>query len=205
MNLEDLNASEPWHLRDRFSEARYHQMANKCRGSSLEILDVGVGSGIGGSVLKKHFPESKVYGIDIVEERTRGCLDFYEEVRYESATSTSFHDNFFDFVVAGEIIEHLPVGEVNNFLCEMFRILKIGGIFVITTPNPRDIKALIRGNSVLGGSHLSQHFITATKMRLRMNGFRVKNALGTGRTSTYLGPYLPKFLYGSYMLVSCKK
>lgn len=51
--------------------------------------------------------------------------DISEKFPYES--------HFFDFVFAGEVIEHIV--DTRQFLNEIGRILKPGGILILTTPN----------------------------------------------------------------------
>ena len=92
MSLEDLNEGEIWHVQDSFSTRRYSKLAKSRKGS--RILDVGVGSGIGGIILKTVHPGALIYGVDIVKSRTISVPDVYKDVHYESATSTSFEDSF---------------------------------------------------------------------------------------------------------------
>ena len=75
-----------------------------------------------------------VYGIDgarmaLKEAKKRGVIT----KRGDITNSLPYKDNTFDFVFAGEIIEHLI--DVKSFLNEINRILKPGGYVVITTPN----------------------------------------------------------------------
>ena len=205
MDYERLNSDVEEHLTDDFTIERYKQMLQGIKTNPIRILDVGVGSGNGGRVIHNLFPNAKIFGIDAVKARTISQNSFYHEIRYESAIQTTFSDDYFDVILAGEIIEHIAISDIENFLHEIYRLLKIGGYFCFTTPNPQDIKLRARGGTVLGGSHLSQHFIRETKSRLRMNGFRVTKCRGTGRTSRYLGTLFPKNLYGSYLIVSLKK
>mgnify|MGYP000610224747 CR=1 FL=1 len=48
-------------------------------------------------------------------------------------TLLSFTDNTFDYIVCSEVLEHVP--ERNKMLAEFARVLKPGGILIITTPN----------------------------------------------------------------------
>ena len=49
--------------------------------------------------------------------------------------SYPFKDEFFDVIIAGEVVEHIP--DMGQFLTEMNRILKPGGTLCISTPNPQ--------------------------------------------------------------------
>lgn len=205
MSYEDRNRVEGWHLTDSFTPLRYSQMVRSFKTTPQSILDIGIGSGVGGSILRARFPKSTIVGLDAVEERTLSDLSQYDDVKYGLAAGSIFERESFDLIVAGELIEHIEPSEVNLFLREVFKILKPGGIFIFTTPNPSDIKSRIKKRSVLGGSHVSQHYIRETKIRLRMESFRVIKVEGTGNTSRFIGRKFPKFLYGSYMIYSSKR
>jgi predicted SAM-dependent methyltransferase len=110
----------------------------------------------------------------------------------------------FDAVIAGEFIEHLPTALMPSFLHEAFRVLKIGGVLAITTPNPSDLKRRLRGGTVLGGSHVSQHHAKTLRLQFLMVGFAHVRLRGTGKVSTYLGTRFPLQIYGSYMLIGRK-
>jgi 2-polyprenyl-3-methyl-5-hydroxy-6-metoxy-1,4-benzoquinol methylase len=205
MEYEDLNSVEEWHLTDSFTSNRYTQICRSIKFTPKKILDIGIGSGIGGKIMRLHFPSAEISGIDAVRERTRNLLHSYDRIFYGSILDKVFEPEFFDLVVAGELIEHIHISEVDNFLKEVFKILRPGGSFVFTTPNPNDIKLRLRRGSVLGGSHLSQHFIMSTRIRMQLASFRVVKVRGTGKTSKFIGTRFPKFIYGSYLLVAQKR
>ena len=46
----------------------------------------------------------------------------------------------FDAIVAGDFIEHLPPDQVYPTLCEFFRLLRLKGLLLLTTPDPRYVK-----------------------------------------------------------------
>ena len=205
MGYEERNKVESWHLSDTFSTHRYKQMARAVKNDPKKILDIGVGSGVGGDVLRARFPNSVIIGLEAVGDRLGNARASYNEIVHGLATDKIFEDGNFDLVVAGELIEHIETRDVNVFFQQVFSILRLGGLFIFTTPNPNDIKMRLQNRSVLGGSHVSQHFIRETRVRLRLESFRVKRIYGTGRTSLFLGKWFPKFLYGSYMVIAEKR
>jgi ubiquinone/menaquinone biosynthesis C-methylase UbiE len=116
-----------------------------------------------------------------------------------------FEDRSVDAVVAGEFLEHVPPKFIEPTLCEFFRVLKLHGVFSMTTPNPRYLKNRIRGLSVLSDpSHVTQHYPEILKQRLMGVGFSSVKINGSGKVSRFLGKRLPLFIYGSYLL-SAKK
>lgn len=75
-----------------------------------------------------------VYGIDGAKKsleiaRRRGLITKLADV----SKPFSFESNFFNFVFAGEIMEH--IFDTMSFIEEVSRVLKPGGYLVLTTPN----------------------------------------------------------------------
>jgi len=110
-------------------------------------------------------------------------------------------------VLAGEIIEHIQPGEVDATVAECFRILRVGGRLLLTTPNPGYLRSRLNGGSVLNdGSHLSQHHPHALKLRLEMTGFSNVKLRGSGSAAAYLGERFPfLFPYGLYLASADKR
>lgn len=101
---------------------------------SGKMLDAGCGDGGMLVEIKKLFPSIDAYGVDISKS---GC-----EIAARRGIKTKVadlnkriphRDNFFDFVIAHEVIEHLV--DPDKFLEESHRVLKKGGYLIITTPN----------------------------------------------------------------------
>ncbi len=111
------------------------------------VLDIGCSGGTTLKFLKPHFRE--LYGVDIVD----GLSDeMRPEVKFSPADlnfdKLLFPDGSFDLVTCFQVIEHLE----NPFLVvrEAYRVLKPGGIFMFSIPNPMQItfrlKFLFTGN-----------------------------------------------------------
>ncbi len=129
----------------------------------------------------------------------------YDNNIHGSCTEIPAEDNVFDAIVAGEFIEHLYPADISKTLYEMFRVLRIGGRLLITTPNPGDIKRKVRNQSILGGAHLSQHHYDSLRMRMRMAGFSSVRVYGSGKVTRYLGCRFPMLcVYGSYLIIGDK-
>lgn len=109
-------------------------MVNGLDLKSRRILDIGCYDGTFLSLIKNK--SNKLYGIEasdygFQEARRRGTI--VEKFFIDDGVKFPYTDNFFDFVIAGEIIEHIY--DTDFFLCEIKRILKKGGLILISTPN----------------------------------------------------------------------
>ncbi len=99
--------------------------------SKEKILDVG--SADAPNIFLKN---KEVIGLDI--KPITGAPNYTKILRGDANKLDSvFSNGSFDAVVAGEIFEHLE--NPNLFLKGVYKILKTGGILVLSTPNPNSI------------------------------------------------------------------
>jgi ubiquinone/menaquinone biosynthesis C-methylase UbiE len=99
------------------------------------VLDIACGEGYGANLLAE---EAKtVIGIDKDESTIRAAKDKYSKtnLRFETglATKIPLPDAFFDIVISFETIEH--IGEHDEMLKEIKRVLKEDGLFIVSTPD----------------------------------------------------------------------
>ena len=115
------------------TEKRYNQLLDKFEQykSTNRILDVGAGCGFFLKTAKKRGWE--VYGTEITESATSNCKDNDIQLSFGELHELNFPENYFDVVVHIEVIEHL--NNPNDFIREIQRILRPGGITYLSTPN----------------------------------------------------------------------
>lgn len=186
-DYESINALQVESESDNFTIDRYKQFCRYIPIHSISILDIGCNTGRGGEVVKHLLPNTLITGLDTVKDRVARLPKEYYSGIYGISTNIPCADSLFDVVVAGEFIEHLYPIDVDKTFKEVFRILKNKGRFLLTTPNPDDIKRKLRKESVLGGAHLSQHFSKDLKVRLKCVGFSNIRILGSGKVTRFFG------------------
>lgn len=200
------NAHQSVALSDGFSLERYAQFTRHLPPDARKILDVGCAEGRGGARMKEIRPDLEILGLDCVDERVKALPGCYAGGIVGLTTSIPAEDLTFDAVVAGEFLEHLYPADVDPTLCEFQRILKIGGRLLMTTPNPNSLKLRMRGGSVLGQAHLTQHDPAVLKLRLRLHGFRNVRLLGSGKAIRHFGSRFPWLsIYGSFLILADKR
>lgn len=204
--IVDLNRAQELSETDPFTGRRYQQFARRLRPDTRDVLDVGCNTGRGGAALKVVRPDLEITGLDCVPER----IAQLDPVVYRASVcaftqSVPLPSARFDAIVAGEFIEHVPSDQVFPTLCEFFRLLRLKGVVLMTTPNPAYLKNRLQGSSVLGGSHVTQHHAGSLRRRLEDVGFSHVRIRGSGRVSTYLGEHFPiRSVYGSYLIEAVK-
>ena len=79
-------------------------------------------------------PDAIVWGLDQANEAIEALQKKYPEINYVvgDVYNTQFPNKAFDYVVAGELIEHLE--EPEKFIKEAYRILDNNGILALSTP-----------------------------------------------------------------------
>lgn len=125
--------------------------------ANVNILDIGF---FRGDLVTKRFKKNKnsqIYGVDIDAKAISSAKDLgIITKKYNIEKGLPYKSDFFDIVVANQIIEHLI--DIDLFVKEIFRVLKPYGYVVVSTENLsswHNIFAL-----VLGWQAFSQHIST---------------------------------------------
>jgi 2-polyprenyl-3-methyl-5-hydroxy-6-metoxy-1,4-benzoquinol methylase len=121
--------------------ARYHFAKKYVRGK--RVIDVGCGPGYGSDILASAGAEI-VVGIDNSEKGLSYAREKYGRENLEfkllDCMKTGLENSEFDVAVSFELIEHLDEDEQKKSLSEIKRLLKPGGLLIISTPNKRVYK-----------------------------------------------------------------
>jgi SAM-dependent methyltransferase len=107
----------------------YEEEAKLVSGTILEL-------GTGYELKKISKPVEKIVSIDKIAVAKIVNVSQYDNVHLKQMKFPPFRgieDNFFDFVVSFQVIEHIKNDKY--FLEEVVRVLKTGGKFIVTTPN----------------------------------------------------------------------
>ena len=153
-----------------------------------KVLDVGSGDG----KFSNTYPEN-VIAMDLAKE---AGLHTKAPFVTGNALSLPFKSSSFDKVYCQEVIEHFPDQSfVRTAIKEIWRVLKPGGLAIVSTPNENSLVAMIRKTikgykEPPGSIHTSMVSLHALRKISTNQGFRVK------KTKTYLLPLpIPKYDY----------
>lgn len=124
------------------------------------LLDLGCGEGTMTLCMVQHSGAKKIYGIELDEEKAKEArkkgitiykVDLNREFPIDSCTM--------DLVIASQVIEHMI--NVDNFVKEIYRILKPGACTIIATENLaswHNIYCLLLGKQPYSGPYISTEF-----------------------------------------------
>lgn len=127
-----------WILNGLKREADYLRFMTLAHEPVGKLLDVGCGGGRFLNRMKKR--GWQVEGIDFDERAARKVTSRYDiKIHIGDLTQCALPANSFDVITMSQTIEHLY--DPNMALHESLRILKPGGLLVMTTPNVNSIGA----------------------------------------------------------------
>jgi len=99
------------------------------------LLNVGVGYGSLEKFLVDRRTKLNLFGIDISDEAIRKANKFVKGKFFvASVLRLPFENKFFDFVTALDVLEHLRAEELVVALNEIKRVLKDGGVLIVSVP-----------------------------------------------------------------------
>ena len=155
------------------------------------ILDIGCSNG---AILKPLAGTRELHGVDISDELVQraNAMGMKAVVHDVESGSLPYPKDTFDAVFCGETIEHQV--DTDWLLSEINRVLKPGGVVVLTFPNSRTVLGIFMLTffnippmyaARYRASHVRDFTLKTVRMALGKNGFVCEQAVGTAF-------YLPK-------------
>jgi 2-polyprenyl-6-hydroxyphenyl methylase/3-demethylubiquinone-9 3-methyltransferase len=130
-------------LRERFLLERVRREVERI-GRPPRVLDVGCGEGQFAAALAR--ADAEVVAIDVAGEAVRRALAHYPDLDVrlvEPEAQLPLPDSSFDLIWAGETIEH--VADTAGWLSELRRVLRSGGVLLLSTPDHGPLSRLRLG------------------------------------------------------------
>lgn len=111
-----------------FDQIERHMPENSAR---PRILDVGIGTGI---VLVEHARRGRAFGVDLSSKAIAAAMKRNSGARIvrASALSIPFAGDSFDIVTCLDVLYHKNISSDFDALQEIHRVMKPGGLFVMT-------------------------------------------------------------------------
>ena len=164
-----------------------------------KVLDYGCGKG---HLIECFLKEGiQIYGVDMSEEEVRIVNKKnrknpkFKGVKLFDGKKLPFSDNMFDLITCTECIEHVLDIHMETLLLELYRVLKKGGVILITTPNEENMeKSQIccpNCNTVYHPQGHVRSFSTSTLKNL-MEKYRYKTILCGGTDFSHIQRMITK-------------
>lgn len=109
----------------------------------MKILEIGSGQGFNSYTFSRN-KNNKVYGIDLSVEDIKISKKRYSGIEFlvMNAESMKFKSRYFDKVYALDVLEH--VDSLEKVMLEVYRVLKVDGIFIVNVPHYRSEAWLLK-------------------------------------------------------------
>lgn len=133
--LETFYSAEGYEFNRHSQEHRAREIVRKYFQADIgRFIDIGCGTGY----LLSKIQSSTRWGVFGVELSGKACAFARDSLRLKNIAnsdlaSANYESNFFDIVHVSEVLEHVP--DPVAFLKECRRILKPGGLFLLSLPN----------------------------------------------------------------------
>lgn len=164
------------------------------------LLDLGCDDGVWTMELAEKIGTKKIHGIEVIEPRIAQSIEKgINVVNTDLNAPLPYVDNYFDVVHANQVIEHLH--NTDNFVSEIYRILKPGGYAVISTENLsswHNIAALIFGFQPFSMSNFSAKGNIGNPFSLWKNETNEKSAFSSWQHNRLFSYYGLKSLFRKF-------
>lgn len=111
-----------------------------------------------------------------------GCLltDSVPNIHFKQTDirQSDFPEGMFDVILALDVIEHIAKEECGEILTALYRLLKAGGYFIITTPNKKDLRSRFWGKKMNFKKHKEEYSLEEVEAFLKNGGFKILKKKG---------------------------
>ncbi len=185
--MKFFEAYDAEYYSERITKSKKHMMKYMkflLKRSSLKMLDIGCGQG---HYLRDAIEEGiNAYGIDISTYALENALaEVKDRITFGSLTEIPFADEEFDVMTAFDVIEHIHPKDTSNMIEEIRRVLKPGGIIIITTPGSNF------GGWVFDLTHINVRPPKFWKLILEEHNFKVQMFYIPSFLKYYVKTYVP--------------
>ncbi len=134
-HMEEFYSSKNPLIRKIYRD-RLYNIADIIPKKRIKILDAGCGEGHMLAVLHNKDSNYQLYGTDVVDCALKSAkirCPYARLTKQDLTEKLSFKNEFFDVIICTEVLEH--IFDYKKAIFEMKRVLKKGGLLIITFPN----------------------------------------------------------------------
>jgi SAM-dependent methyltransferase len=146
---------------------------------NVRVLDIGCG--VGATLAYHQDRGCEAVGIEADDNIQAIAKRYGLDIRQGIFDGTQFESGYFDYVTLDQVAEH--VTDPRAFMSGVARVLRPGGIVIITTPNPKSLSARVFGRKWLNW-HTPYHIQFYTRRSLREVAESAGLRLERARTTT---------------------
>jgi len=175
--------------RENIHRPRLDRIVSSCDEFDIprnELLEVGAGFGTFAALAKETGAFERVVAVEPTPELAQACRNHTVQVIEKSLEEISDEIDQVDVAVAFEVIEH--VFSPSRFLDQMARLLRPGGLLVLTCPNGLGFDIMVLGSesSAVDPGHLNLFNTQSLRLLVQARGFDVQEVDTPGQLDAEL-------------------
>ncbi|GEM_PF-824963 len=177
--IKNINTGSFWDKRwkntdslrfqDGMTKDRIRIATSYIHDTNIKILDIGAGFGfleerlVEKKKLSLHANDFSSESIRILRKKFKGTF------KIESVYDLKYEDNFFDVVCILEVLEHIPVSRVFEVIKRINRIIKKGGLLIVSVPLNEELDKMLKNPN----GHVRTYTPEIIKTELNLFGFEI--------------------------------
>lgn len=172
-----VEVDDPFHRRRL--EATLALLARGLTAEGPRVLDCGCGEGHITGAIQRAFPGAEVSGLDCSSSAIARAVGRHPAIDFivADAYHPPYARDYFDAVVCNNLWEHVP--DPLRLLGAVARVLKPGGIVVLSTPSRyrlQNLLRVVRGRPavLVSRHHVTEYSVGQVIEQLRWGGFAVE-------------------------------
>lgn len=183
---DEYHDDDPYTVRSNITSAFHQrrftttlQLIEDCAAPGpLRILDLGCGEGHLTGEIKKRFPSAEVHGLDYSMAAVDFAVGEFPDIEFVLADGLNppYPPDYLDVVICNNIWEHVP--DPLRLLEGITRILKPGGVVVISTPSRFRFGNVLRilvgqAPKLVSTLHVTEYTVGQVHEQLRFGGYEI--------------------------------
>lgn len=183
--IKDLNTAKLWdklHLEKKtikldhpMEEERLRIVSRSIKGNAISVLDIGFGS----ASLEREFFKRSIKniiwnGIEISSTLVKRAKKEFSQCKFTigDIIKLNYQNKSFDYVIALEVLEHIPPKNTFKALKEIHRVIKPGKYFIVSVPMNEGLETMIaQGENP--NAHVRTYTPELIKAELEIAGFKI--------------------------------
>lgn len=157
---------------DGMTKDKIKAIASLIPHKNIKILDLGIGQGYLEQFFKKENRKNQLFGIDVSKiSIERSKREFSGEFIVGDILNIEkyYKKNFFDVIVAIEVIEHVSPNKIFGLYKKVYNLLKLGGLFIISTPLNEGLENMENNPS----AHVREYTIPVLEKEFEIARFQI--------------------------------
>lgn len=164
-SFSEIDKSLAITIKEYLDKRIFRNILKKIKKDSINILDIGGGSGWLLDVIKSIDPRVNVTQVVDIDEQAKVIAEKNGHQYFHGSIDHFDTTEKFDFVLMLNLIEHIP--NPLGTLTKIEQIMNKGGIVLIKTPNIESFEVSFWRNSYWGGLHCPRHWILFSQNSFR--------------------------------------